>query len=156
MIIFFHQNHDLKTDLLPCAIYWGQESLSKSALKHVVKWNISFSPILSLLSSLGAQLCKSVTKLALDSCVTQCSLTEFPVCVCDLVGIPAMSPQRFQDCPHAFERKVIVLSGSSNHHEWTMNQDGKHEGNALLKDKETHNFCSASQMTHPRKGASFF
>lgn len=36
-----------------------------------------------------------------------------------------------------------------------MNQDGKHEGNVLLEDKKTYNFCSASQMTHPNKETRF-
>lgn len=45
-----------------------------------------------LLSSLRARLCKSVTKMPLDFCVTKSSLIEFPVYISNLVGIPVMRP----------------------------------------------------------------
>lgn len=109
-----------------------------------------------LLSSLRAWLCKSLTKLPLDFCVTKSRLIEFPVYISNLVGYSCHATCKcFQYWLHAFKKKVIVLLGSSNNHECIMNQDGKHEGNVLLKDKKIHNFGSTSQMTHPKKEHHF-
>lgn len=111
-----------------------------------------FIPSLLFLSSLRAQLCKAVTKMPLDFCVTKPSLTEFPE---PSWYSPHAASEHFQYWLHVFKKKVIVLLGSSDDHVWIMNQVGKHEGNVLLEDNWTYNFYSVSQMTHSKKETRF-
>lgn len=84
----------------------------KTVQSHLMKLcTISFFIIiifilsLLLLSSLRAQLCKAVTKLPLDFCVTKPSRTAFPVYVWNLVGIPLMLPLSTSSTGCMFSRR---------------------------------------------------
>lgn len=123
-----------------------------------MKWrNVSFSPILSLSSSFRAQLCKSVTQLALDSCVTKPSLTEFPVYICNLVGIPAMRPQTLPGLHACFQKEghssFRIIKPSWVNHESRWKTWG---GNVLLKDKKTYSFVQRKSNDSYQKRSIIF